>query len=165
MLQLLIPVFWLYIHSSFWIFLFLLWFFSWFFWALQIYIILFEKIHFLSSFLIFILLSFYKLVLLEMGQQMTAYWLNPAHPFFLQSSPGSQPHVFIYILSMAFPLQLSSFYGLLLLLLLSRFSRVRLLATTWTAAYQAPLSMEFSRQEYWSGVPLPSPTIVYLELI
>ena len=36
-------------------------------------------------------------------------------------------------------------------------SRVRLLATSWTAAYQAPLSMGFSRQEYWSGVPLPSP--------
>ena len=36
-------------------------------------------------------------------------------------------------------------------------SRVRLLATPWTAAYQAPLSMGFSRQEYWSGVPLPSP--------
>ena len=35
--------------------------------------------------------------------------------------------------------------------------RVRLLATPWTAAYQAPLSMGFSRQEYWSGVPLPSP--------
>ena len=33
----------------------------------------------------------------------------------------------------------------------------RLLATSWTAAYQAPLSMGFSRQEYWSGVPLPSP--------
>ena len=31
------------------------------------------------------------------------------------------------------------------------------LATPWTAAYQAPLSMGFSRQEYWSGVPLPSP--------
>ena len=31
-----------------------------------------------------------------------------------------------------------------------------LLATPWTAAYQAPPSMEFSRQEYWSGVPLPS---------
>ena len=30
------------------------------------------------------------------------------------------------------------------------------LATPWTAAHQAPLSMEFSRQEYWSGVPLPS---------
>ena len=37
-------------------------------------------------------------------------------------------------------------------------SRVRLLATSWTAAYQAPPSMGFSRQEYWSGVPLPSPT-------
>ena len=36
-------------------------------------------------------------------------------------------------------------------------SRVRLLATPWTAAYQAPLSMGFSRREYWSGVPLPSP--------
>ena len=35
-------------------------------------------------------------------------------------------------------------------------SRVRLLATPWTTAYQAPLSMGFSRQEYWSGVPLPS---------
>ena len=33
-------------------------------------------------------------------------------------------------------------------------SRVRLLATPWTAAHQAPLSMGFSRQEYWSGVPL-----------
>ena len=37
-------------------------------------------------------------------------------------------------------------------------SRVRLLATPWTAAYQAPPSMVFSRQEYWNGVPLPSPT-------
>ena len=36
-------------------------------------------------------------------------------------------------------------------------SHVQLLATPWTAAYQAPLSMGFSRQEYWSGVPLPSP--------
>ena len=36
-------------------------------------------------------------------------------------------------------------------------SRVRLFATLWTAAYQAPQSMGFSRQEYWSGLPLPSP--------
>jgi len=35
-------------------------------------------------------------------------------------------------------------------------SRIRLVATPWTAAYQAPPSMGFSRQEYWSGVPLPS---------
>ena len=36
-------------------------------------------------------------------------------------------------------------------------SRVQPSATPWTAAYQAPLSWGFSRQEYWSGVPLPSP--------
>ena len=36
-------------------------------------------------------------------------------------------------------------------------SRVRLLVTPWTAAHQAPLSTGFSRQEDWSGVPLPSP--------
>ena len=36
-------------------------------------------------------------------------------------------------------------------------SHVRLLATPWTADYQAPPSMGFSRQEYWSGLPLPSP--------
>ena len=36
-------------------------------------------------------------------------------------------------------------------------SRVQLFLTPWTAAYQAPPSMGFSRQEYWSGVPLPSP--------
>ena len=38
-------------------------------------------------------------------------------------------------------------------------SHVRLLATPWTAAHQAPPSMGFSRQEYWSGVPLPSPLL------
>ena len=37
-------------------------------------------------------------------------------------------------------------------------SCVQILATPWTAAYQAPPSMRFSRQQYWSGVPLPSPT-------
>ena len=36
-------------------------------------------------------------------------------------------------------------------------SRVRLFVTPWTVAYQAPLSMGFSRQQYWSGLPLPSP--------
>ena len=38
-------------------------------------------------------------------------------------------------------------------------SHTRLLVTPWTAAYQAPLSMGFSRQGYWSGVPLPSPIV------
>ena len=40
-------------------------------------------------------------------------------------------------------------------------SRVRFLATPWTAAYQVPQSMGFSKQEYWSGVPLPSPATVH----
>ena len=47
--------------------------------------------------------------------------------------------------------------SVLLLLLLSRFSRVRLCATPETAAHQAPPSLGFSRQEYWSGLPFPSP--------
>ena len=45
----------------------------------------------------------------------------------------------------------------LLLLLLRCFSRVRLCVTTEMAAHQAPPSLGFSRQEYWSGVPFPSP--------
>ena len=45
----------------------------------------------------------------------------------------------------------------LLLLLLSRFSRVQLCATPETAAHQAPPSLGFSRQEHWSGLPFPSP--------
>ena len=43
------------------------------------------------------------------------------------------------------------------------FSRVRLLATPWTAAHQAPLSMGFSRQEYWSGVPSSSPFLTTVQ--
>ena len=40
---------------------------------------------------------------------------------------------------------------------LSHFSRVRLFVTPWTVALQAPLSIGLSRQEYWSGLPFPSP--------
>ena len=45
----------------------------------------------------------------------------------------------------------------MLLLLLSRLSRVQLCAIPSTAAYQAPLSLGFSRQEHWSGLAFPSP--------
>ena len=41
--------------------------------------------------------------------------------------------------------------------MLSCFSCIQLFATLWTVACQAPLSMAFSRQEYWSGLPFPSP--------
>ena len=43
-------------------------------------------------------------------------------------------------------------------------SHVQYLATPWTAAYQAPPSMGFSRQEYWSGLPLPSPLYILRQL-
>jgi len=49
--------------------------------------------------------------------------------------------------------------GSKLLLLLSRPSRVRLCATQWMAAHQAPPSLGFSRQEHWSGLPFPSPML------
>ena len=50
-----------------------------------------------------------------------------------------------------------SFSPLLLLLLPSRFGRVRFCATPLTAAHQAPPTLGFSRQEHWSGLPFPSP--------
>jgi len=49
------------------------------------------------------------------------------------------------------------FQACMLLLLLSRFSHVRLCATPQTAAHQAPSSLGFSMQEHWSGLPFPSP--------
>ena len=51
----------------------------------------------------------------------------------------------------------SVLFSLLWTLLPSRFSRVRLCATPWTAAHQASPSLGFSRQEHWSGLPFPSP--------
>ena len=60
-------------------------------------------------------------------------------------------------LATEFPPWLFAIGSMLLLLLLSHFSRVRLCATPWTAAHQAPPSLGFSRQENWSGLPFPSP--------
>ena len=48
-------------------------------------------------------------------------------------------------------------YPIYPLLLLSHFSRVQLFVTPWTATHQAPPSLGFSRQEYWSGLPFPFP--------
>ena len=97
----------------------------------------------------------------------------PARLLCLWDSPGKNTRVGSHSLLQGIFLTQGSNTGLLycrqilyqlsykLLLLLSRFSRVRLCATPWTAAYQAPPSMGFSRQEYWSGLPLPSPVIMY----
>ena len=45
----------------------------------------------------------------------------------------------------------------IIIILISSLNRVQLFATPWTVAHEAPPSVEFSRQEYWSGLPFPSP--------
>ena len=51
----------------------------------------------------------------------------------------------------------SVFSLVMVMVMVKSLSRVQLFATPWTVAYQAPPSMGFSRQEYWSGLPFPSP--------
>ena len=85
------------------------------------------------------------------------FWMLSFKPAFTLSSFASIKWFFSFSSLSAIRVMSSAY--MLLLLLLSRFSRVRLCVTPWTAAYQALPSMGFSRQEYWSGVPLPSPCI------
>ena len=78
------------------------------------------------------------------------------------SLPGSSIHGIFQAgvlewLPLASPKLVSRTVLLLLLLLLSHFSRVRLCATPQTEAHKAPPSLGFSRQEHWSGLPFPSP--------
>ena len=72
---------------------------------------------------------------------MCSKWIPVALKLFLKRKPSSD----------------FCLYWSMLLLLLSRFSRVRLCATPKTTAHQALLSLGFSRQEHWSGLPFPSP--------
>ena len=60
------------------------------------------------------------------------------------------------LIHLLFKKLLKPYYVLLLLLLLSRLSRVQLCATPEMAAHQAPPSLGLSRQEHWSGLPFPS---------
>ena len=68
------------------------------------------------------------------------------------------PYNFIHITSYNhnYPIRKILSFILGMLLLLSRFSRVRLCATPKMSAHQAPPSLGFSRQEHWSGLPFPS---------
>ena len=89
-------------------------------------------------------------------------WLNISHKFLAKEEPPSSPGK----RSQDLP-QGKAFGGMISKLYLpsktpgesccSSLSHVRLSATLWTVAHQAPLSMRFSRQEYWSGLPFPSP--------
>ena len=74
----------------------------------------------------------------------TKNWCNPWEPLFLALPPSSYRRE-------AVPTENSCKVKVKLL------SHIRLFATPWTIAYQAPPSMGFSRQEYWSGLPFPSP--------
>ena len=55
------------------------------------------------------------------------------------------------------PLKEIWLFAIVYTLVVVSLSHIQLFATPWTIAHQAPLSMEFSRQEYWSGLPFPSP--------
>ena len=98
----------------------------------------------------------------SMGFSRQEYWSGWPCP-----SPGDIPHPEIKPVSPMSPVLVCGFLTTEpplninclkhFLLLLSRFSRVRLCATPQTAAHQAPPSLGFSRQEYWSGLPFPSP--------
>ena len=61
-----------------------------------------------------------------------------------------------FIIFKTLGIQLSIFLSVAVKVKVKSLSRIRLFATPWTIAYQAPLSMEFSREEYWSGLPFPS---------
>ena len=79
------------------------------------------------------------------------YWSGLPFPF-----PGDLPNLGIEPWSPALQAD-SLLFEPLLLLLLSRFSCVRLCATPEMAAHEAPPNLGFSRQEHWSGLPFPSP--------
>ena len=69
----------------------------------------------------------------------------------------SEPNLHQYLYCVSYSTWYSSMYNRNVWSEVKSFSRVRLFATPWTVAHQAPPSLGFSRQEYWSGLPFPSP--------
>ena len=96
----------------------------------------------------------YSLITAEIMQMVRILWGLPIFgSFFFFSVASSGPS--LSLLGVFFTSYTS--ISMLLLLLLSRFSSVRLCATPRTTAHQAPPSLGFSRQEHWNGLPFPSP--------
>ena len=93
----------------------------------------------LHSLLLLLLLSRFSRVRLCATPWTAAYQASPSMGFSRQELTGVGCHFLLQCMKV------------------KSLSRVWLLATPWTAAYQAPPSMGFSGQQYWSGVPLPSP--------
>ena len=75
----------------------------------------------------------------------------------MKSPPPSVYYLWVYLSKFVLFYLTFATEKRMLLLLLSRFSRIRLCATPQMAAHQAPPSLGFSRQEHWSGLPFPSP--------
>ena len=75
-------------------------------------------------------------------------------------SSSDSPAFEVSSITEAEPLIFKKWVHVTIACLLSHFSRVQLFATLWTVAHQAPLFMGVSRQEYWSGLPFPSPGIL-----
>ena len=96
---------------------------------------------------------------LSMIQRMLAIW-SLVYLCFLNPAWISGSSRFTYFWSLAWRILSIT---LLVCAVLSHFSHVRLFVTLWTIACQAFLSMGFSRQEYWSGFPFPSPASVWDE--
>ena len=105
-----------------------------------------------------------KLLLSFLIQSEQKRWLSPHINFLISAAPfpGKPcfwPSLYSCSISASYPRDAhrATSPGLCNECMLSHFSRVRLFVTLWTVARQAPLSMGFSRQEYWSGLPCPPP--------
>ena len=82
----------------------------------------------------------------------------------LNESDQLQPNLYSCSFRFHFPpilgiFKIFIFLSSILLCMLNCFSHVQLFATLWCVAHQVPLFMEFSRQEYWSGLPCPPPDL------
>ena len=96
-------------------------------------------------------------VLLSIGFSRQEYWSGLPFPTLGdRPNPGMKP-VSPTLQAVSLPLSHQGRSFIQPACMPTRFSCVRLFATLWTVAYQAPLSMEFSRQEYWSGLPCLPP--------
>ena len=97
--------------------------------------------------------------LFSMGTETTARYCGSWKLVSLrfETSLNNLPEMFLMATWLCLPTKTTNSSLSSTLRMLSHSSRVRLFATLWTVAHEAPLSKEFSRQEYWNGWPFPSP--------
>ena len=122
---------------------------------LQIYLHLAHKecpwTEFSGFFQVFVVLIHHNLFL--MCFPLTLVWEQSFTMILPQPIPHKRPYIFERSTTEPFPKHMQN----ILKVKVKSFSLVQFFATPWTVAYHAPPSMGFSRQEYWSGLPFPSP--------